>query len=147
MEKVPVPSSAGLVARQENRGRLQVTQQLPQATRYAFIGVRSCELHAITIQDRALIAGPYTDPHYKAARDGIFVVAINCGQAGGTCFCVSMGTGPRSTFGYDLALTEVIEDGRHYRAQYEMRGWTVRPLPAGPLLHLQGLPSILLQPD
>ena len=23
-----------------------------------------------------------------------FVVAVNCGQAGGTCFCVSMGTGP-----------------------------------------------------
>jgi hypothetical protein len=57
MEKVPVPSSAGLVARQENRGRLQVTQQLPQATRYAFIGVRSCELHAIAIQDRALTPG------------------------------------------------------------------------------------------
>jgi sulfhydrogenase subunit beta (sulfur reductase) len=25
-----------------------------------------------------------------------------------------MNTGPRATFGYDLALTEVIEEGRHY---------------------------------
>ena len=30
-------------------------------------------------------------------------------EAGGTCFCVSMETGPRAESGYDLALTEVIE--------------------------------------
>ena len=41
-----------------------------------------------------------------------FVVAVNCGQAGGTCFCVSMGTGPRATAGFDLALTELL-DGAH----------------------------------
>ncbi|MBI3994646.1 MAG: 4Fe-4S dicluster domain-containing protein, partial [Nitrospirae bacterium] len=35
------------------------------------------------------------------------------GQAGGTCFCVSMKTGPRATAGFDLALTEVLESGRH----------------------------------
>jgi hypothetical protein len=27
--------------------------------------------------------------------DDIFVVAVNCGEAGGTCLCVSTGTGPR----------------------------------------------------
>ncbi|MCS7158795.1 MAG: 4Fe-4S dicluster domain-containing protein, partial [Blastocatellia bacterium] len=30
-----------------------------------------------------------------------------------TCFCVSMGTGPRATAGYDLALTELLEPGAH----------------------------------
>src|SRR5262249_28628651 len=29
-------------------------------------------------------------------------------------FCVSMNSGPRATSGFDLALTEVIADGRHY---------------------------------
>ena len=43
----------------------------------------------------------------------MFVVAVQCGQAGGTCFCVSMETGPRATEGYDLALTEIVGDGRH----------------------------------
>ncbi|HCJ34742.1 MAG TPA: sulfite reductase subunit A, partial [Ktedonobacter sp.] len=38
---------------------------------------------------------------------------VNCGQAGGTCFCVSMQTGPKATFGFDLALTEVLEANRH----------------------------------
>jgi ferredoxin len=80
----------------------------------ALIGVRSCELHAIAIQDRVFLGDLYADPHYKARREGLFIVAVTCGQAGGTCFCVSMGTGPEVKSGYDLALTEVIEGGKHY---------------------------------
>jgi sulfhydrogenase subunit beta (sulfur reductase) len=43
------------------------------------------------------------------------IVAVNCGhQDKGTCFCASMGTGPRATTGFDLALTEVLQDDDHY---------------------------------
>jgi sulfhydrogenase subunit beta (sulfur reductase) len=80
----------------------------------AFIGVRSCELHAIAIQDKVLLNDQFTDTFYEAQRADIFIVAVNCGQAGGTCFCVSMQTGPRATFGYDLVLTEVLENNQHY---------------------------------
>jgi formate hydrogenlyase subunit 6/NADH:ubiquinone oxidoreductase subunit I len=66
------------------------------------------------VQDRVFLQGEYRDPTYQARRKKIFVVAVNCGQAGGTCFCVSMNTGPQVTFGFDLALTEVLENGRHY---------------------------------
>jgi ferredoxin len=83
-------------------GSLTELVEPPPGPRYAFLGVRSCELHAIAILDRAR---PGERP---------FIVAVNCGQAGGTCFCVSMGTGPTAESGYDLALTEVLEDGRHY---------------------------------
>ena len=87
----------------------------PQDTpRFAFIGVRSCELHAIAIQDRVFLQGPHVDPTYKLRRENIFIVVVNCGQAGGTCFCVSMQTGPKATFGFDLALTEVMQEERHY---------------------------------
>lgn len=58
--------------------------------------------------------GDFVDPIYKERRDGVFMVAVNCGQAAKTCFCTSMDTGPRVTSGYDLALTEVIEGDRHY---------------------------------
>src|SRR5271167_1910940 len=45
----------------------------------------------------------------------IFVVAVNCTEPGGLCFCASMGTGPAVGPGYDLALTERIDgDGRRY---------------------------------
>jgi len=79
----------------------------------AFIGVRSCELHAIAIQDRVFLKGPYLDRNYQRRRDHAFIVAVNCGQAGGTCFCASMDTGPKVEAGFDLALTELIEDGNH----------------------------------
>jgi formate hydrogenlyase subunit 6/NADH:ubiquinone oxidoreductase subunit I len=81
--------------------------------RYAFIGVRACELHAIAIQDKVFLEGQYVDPNYKSRRENLFLVAVNCTQAGGNCFCVSMDTGPKATSGYDLALTELLQNGRH----------------------------------
>ena len=57
--------------------------------------------------------GGYVDRDYRARREGAFIVAVNCGQAASTCFCVSMETGPKATSGFDLALTEVLEDGGH----------------------------------
>jgi ferredoxin len=81
--------------------------------RLALVGARSCDLHAISVQDRTLREGPYVDPDYAARRGDVFVIAVNCGQAGGTCFCVSMGTGPRAESGFDLALTEIANDGPH----------------------------------
>src|SRR5262245_1554942 len=84
-----------------------------QTPRYAFIGVRACDLNAIAIQDRTFLNGPYVDATYKARREAAFIVVVHCGQAGRTCFCISMETGPMAKSGYDLALTEIIEDGRH----------------------------------
>lgn len=75
--------------------------------RFAFIGVRSCEINAIAIHDKVFLGGASVDPHYRSRRDDAFIVALNCSQAGGTCFCVSMGTGPKADKGYDLALTEI----------------------------------------
>jgi ferredoxin len=91
-----------------------VEDEKGEARWFAFIGVRSCELHAIAIQDNVFMNGKHVDPNYKARREKAFIVAINCGQAGGTCFCVSMKTGPKATLGFDLAMTEVLEANRHY---------------------------------
>jgi ferredoxin len=90
-----------------------VIENPPAPERLAFIGVRACELHAIAIQDRVFLAGQYRDQAYQVRRDHAFIVAVNCSQAGGTCFCVSMDTGPKVEAGFDLALTELIDQGRH----------------------------------
>ncbi len=95
-------------------GGFQIKEEKHETPKMAFIGVRSCDLHAIAVQDKVFINGNYVDSSYKSRREQAFIVAINCGQAGGTCFCVSMNTGPKATAGFDLALTEVLEDGRHY---------------------------------
>ncbi len=78
--------------------------------RYAFIGVRACEVAAIEVQDRVFLG---VDPIYTERRRRALIVAANCTDPAGTCFCVSMGTGPECVGGYDLAFTEVIDADRH----------------------------------
>ncbi|MFH8371729.1 4Fe-4S dicluster domain-containing protein [Streptomyces sp. NPDC018031] len=80
---------------------------------YAFLGVRPCDLRAIAIQDRVLTGGPHTDTGYRARRTGAFLIAVECTEPGATCFCVSMGSGPAADGGYDLAMTEVVDDAGH----------------------------------
>ena len=77
---------------------------------YAFLGVRPCDLRAIAIQDRVL-AQPGS--RYAARRARLLIVAVNCTEPGETCFCASMGTGPGADAGYDLALTEMVDEAGH----------------------------------
>jgi sulfhydrogenase subunit beta (sulfur reductase) len=72
----------------------------------AFVGLRSCDLHAIAVQDRVFLD---RDPSYRRRRERALFVGVNCAIPGGTCFCVSMRTGPRCTIGFDLALTELAD--------------------------------------
>jgi sulfhydrogenase subunit beta (sulfur reductase) len=95
-------------------GQLEIREEPHESLKMAFLGVRSCELHAIAIQDRVFVHGQAIDTGYKSRRDRIFIVAVNCGQAGGTCFCASMNTGPKASSGFDLALTEVVDECLHY---------------------------------
>lgn len=78
----------------------------------AFLGVRACELAAIETQDRVFAKA--ADPGYVARRTRALRIAVQCGIAGGTCFCASMGTGPAVHGDHDLALTEMIDPDRHY---------------------------------
>ncbi|MCX6543035.1 MAG: 4Fe-4S dicluster domain-containing protein [Acidobacteria bacterium] len=79
----------------------------------AFLGVRACDIAAMRVMDRVLLQGPHADPVYRRHRERAFVVAVNCGEPGGTCFCASMGAGPQVTSGFDIALTEIVGQGRH----------------------------------
>jgi sulfhydrogenase subunit beta (sulfur reductase) len=111
-----LPSEAKLWdARVDERGELvDVTEPPRTAPRYAFFGARSCELHAMGILGRVLLRGSHPDPANHARAEDVFVVAVQCGEAGGTCFCASMNTGPVAERGFDLALTEIIDADRHY---------------------------------
>ncbi len=82
--------------------------------KFAFLGVRSCELHAIAIQDKVFLDDTYVNTDYKIRRENAFFIAVQCGQSAGTCFCVSMKTGPKAESGFDLAMTEILNDDGHY---------------------------------
>ncbi len=83
----------------------------------ALLGVRSCDLHAVAVHDAVLRDRGFVDDAYAARRADAFVVAVSCTEPGGTCFCASMGTGPRVRAGdgaaFDLALTELLDGGDH----------------------------------
>ena len=96
--------------------RLLPAEEPPEQP-FAFIGVRACELTAIAIQDRVFLGGRHPDPQYAGRRDGAFIVAVNCGEAGGTCFCVSMNAGPRATSGFDIAITELLDGDHRFLAE------------------------------
>jgi sulfhydrogenase subunit beta (sulfur reductase) len=99
-------------ARRDGNGGFEVEEEQLAAPPLALLGVRACELHGIAIQDRVLLGGRYADRDYAARREDAFIVAANCFEPAATCFCVSMGTGPKVETDYDLALTEILE-GEH----------------------------------
>ncbi|HSL10337.1 MAG TPA: 4Fe-4S dicluster domain-containing protein [Actinomycetota bacterium] len=89
-------------------GRVDVRPADLPTERFAFVGLRACDLHAIEIQDRVFLVA---DPAYRARREGSVAIGVNCEVPGATCFCASMGTGPRCSSGFDLALTELADGG------------------------------------
>ncbi|MFY9876368.1 MAG: 4Fe-4S dicluster domain-containing protein [Rhodomicrobium sp.] len=107
------PPMQTLWTAKRNGDGLKIVPPDPPTQKFAFIGARSCELHAIAVQDKVFQDGPFVDTAYAARRRGAFIVAVNCAEAGGTCFCVSMKTGPKAETGFDLALTEILSENSH----------------------------------
>ncbi len=117
------------------RGGWRGPEEEPEdETPTALFGVRPCELRAIAIQDRVLLGGTYADRDYAVRRRNVFVVAVNCGEPSGTCFCVSMGSGPRAGAGYDLTLTEILDGGHRFLVEAGSQAGeeVLRELPARP---------------
>ncbi len=103
-----LPPRVPLVTIRRRGDDLSVEEPARPRGKVAFVGARACEIAAVSVQDRVLRDGPYADADYAARRDGTFVLAVHCGEPAGTCFCVSMGTGPRARAGFDLGATEVL---------------------------------------
>jgi sulfhydrogenase subunit beta (sulfur reductase) len=103
-----------VVWRSPSGGQDVEVEGVPGGAPTALVGARPCELAAMAVLDRVLAGGSCPDPAYVTARTGTFVVVADCGSPGGTCFCVSMGTGPAAQEGFDLALTEILDGGHRF---------------------------------
>ncbi len=93
-----------LLARIRREGGAFAVEAAPDERPIAFVGLRSCDLHAVAVQDRVFM---HADPGYRRRREAAVFVGVDCAEPGATCFCASMGTGPRCTEGFDVALTEL----------------------------------------
>ena len=108
------PADVRLLSAERQNGAFRILNNETAPKRpHAFLGVRACELQAIAVQDRVLLGDAYHDSIYQERRSDVFIVAVQCTQAGATCFCASMATGPRAKAGFDLALTELIGSEGH----------------------------------
>jgi sulfhydrogenase subunit beta (sulfur reductase) len=112
-----------------------VTPEPHDPPRLAFLGVRACELAAIAVQDRVFLRGLIEDEVYAARREDVLLIAVECGSPAGTCFCVSMGTGPAVETGADLVLTELLDGDHRFLARASTAAGT------GVLARLQGRPA------
>jgi formate hydrogenlyase subunit 6/NADH:ubiquinone oxidoreductase subunit I len=102
------PAEVRLWSAEREGGLFRILNNEVQSPRYAFLGVRACELAAIALQDRVLLDDSYRDSIYGRRRGGVFTIAVQCTQAAATCFCASMGVGPEVRSGCDLVLTELL---------------------------------------
>lgn len=101
------PARHTLLAARLANGEVALEEPPAPAGRWAFLGIRSCDLAALARLDRVLLDGLYPDAVYRRHRAGAFLVAVACERPGDTCFCVSTGTGPAPRDGFDVALTEL----------------------------------------
>ena len=107
------PERLRLWQAQRNANTVTLVEESEQSPRYAFLGARGCELSAIAIQDKVFLDSGYRDSDYANRRADSVIIAVNCTQAGNTCFCTSMNTGPEVRSGFDLALTEIVHSTEH----------------------------------
>ena len=104
------PGRVPMVRLKEDQGGLKTESVFQADRKFAFLGLRPCDLKAIEVLDRALIMAQYEDPVYTPLRRESIMIVVNCGRAGENCFCASMGTGPKAEDGYDLAITELPDN-------------------------------------
>ncbi len=90
-----------------------MTDPPEETPKYAFFGVRPCEVAAIQVLDNVYGSdnGTPSMGMRTATREQTFIVSVNCVEPGGNCFCVSMDTGPTATGGYDISITEIVHNG------------------------------------
>ena len=102
VEAVPAPAAAAALAGAAATATARSRSSEEPRRRAAARVHRRALLRAARDRDpgpRASSAAAYVDRDYAARREDAFIVAVNCGEAGGTCFCVSMDTGPKADGG------------------------------------------------
>jgi len=71
------------------------------------VGARACDLQALAALDALMVEEELQDPFYKARRDALVLVSVDCSVVGPYCFCNMVGGRPYCEAGSDLNLTPI----------------------------------------
>ncbi|MBN2572627.1 MAG: 4Fe-4S dicluster domain-containing protein [Ignavibacteriales bacterium] len=74
--------------------------------RRLIIGVKSCDLRALEILDKAMINNEFVDQAYKHWRDNAIIISTDCLSITNTCHCTLTGGKPYSESGFDINLSK-----------------------------------------
>ena len=114
-KKYFLPAESKLWSAESRNGVFRILNNQAHPPRpFAMVGVRPCDLAAITIQDRVLMQDRYVDSIYATRRGAAFIVAVECTHAAPTCFCASLQSVPASQSGFDLSFTELLGPGSQH---------------------------------
>ncbi len=87
----------------------RIEDSIPEE-RQILLGVHACDVEGFKFLDRVFL-GFRSDPRYLRRRNNFLVFALTCKTVSDTCFCMSTGTGPAVTSGFDVLMTDI---GRKY---------------------------------
>lgn len=70
-------------------------------------GVKNCDLHALTILDRALLDDAnFTDLNYLNWREATYIIGADCTEISPACHCNLVGLEPYPELNYDLNMSQ-----------------------------------------
>jgi sulfhydrogenase subunit beta (sulfur reductase) len=69
------------------------------------VGVKSCDLAALKVLDRALINENFVDPIYQSWREQTTIVATDCMEVGASCHCILVDGKPWAEENFDINLS------------------------------------------
>lgn len=89
------------------KGEEKVESPQPSEKPRLMIGLKLCDVRAISVLDSVYLDGRFRDPYYAAKRDNLALVATVCDDPRWSCFCTSVGDLNEWTKGLDVLLTDL----------------------------------------
>jgi ferredoxin len=100
------PQRERMFAYQAKEGKVEIDASPPAEEKQILFGIRPCDARGLLLLD-AVFGGACRDPYYADKRAGTLVISMACVTPGPSCFCLSLGGGPCSIEGSDLALLDL----------------------------------------
>ena len=89
------------------KGEEKVESAVTTPKRTLMLGLRPCDLRALTVLDNVYLDGQFKDPYYASRRANTITMSYICESKRWSCFCTLVGEPVEWIKGGDLALTDV----------------------------------------